>query len=776
MSDSENIEYLQPGFDPKSLTIPRLRSILVAHNVPYSSSAKKAQLVEIFNEHIVPQSQKILDVRARAKRSSMGIVDANTVSNTGRPFDEREDLAPPRRVSTRRSRSPRKAPPKIKSEEPEIEASMPPPAPPSPSKRASRVASRQVQAEPVATIPDVAPVPEPVDNTISKRTHREVTPKLKTEESDGLLKHTFDVFTSDNPFQSGGSPAVVEPTPSRRRRTTGHNASRSLSKSDHGLANYQDHADHHEPDAYAGAGEPTPKPPKSARRKTPEVRYEPPQPRHEAPEVRYEPPAVRYEPQEVRYEAPTARFEPPAARYEAPAVRYESPAPPTPSTIEAGEEFTPQEQLELAAEEAVKNQTAMTTASLHGRQPIKANKTSKKTPFLMLLVTALGVYAGWYRQEKIAVGYCGAGRTVSSIPSAIEVPEWAQPVLPAEIAVPPAIIDALEPGCEPCPAHAYCYSDFTVRCEQDYILKPHPFALGGVVPLPPTCEPDGEKVRRVQAVADRAIEELRERAAKYECREPINEEGTLVDTPAIEELELKQIIGKKRSRKMSNQEFEDIWGPAIGEIKRREEVKVEVKEASDSDAVPDTFLSSASLARVSLTCAARRSIRLGLARYRFQISVMIALVLTAIYGRSRFISDRAAAAKVPALVEEVLDLLAQQKERGYEDDTEDPWLFLPNLRDVVLRSTHSLHQRERIWRRVIAVVEQNSNVRTSQREGRSGEVGRAWEWIGPTTGDNSGRRRKSGRISYMPDAQAEDAATPEEKPLLRKWEEPRPVY
>lgn len=166
-----------------------------------------------------------------------------------------------------------------------------------------------------------------------------------------------------------------------------------------------------------------------------------------------------------------------------------------------------------------------------------------------------------------------------------------------------------------------------------------------------------------------------------------------------------------------------------------------------------------------------------MARHRFQISVVIALLVTAVYGRARFISDRAAAAQVPALVNDVLGRLAQQKERGYQDDMDDPWLFLPNLRDDVLRSTHSLRQRERIWRRVIAVVEQNSNVRTGQREGRSGEVGRAWEWIGPTTGDSGGRRRRSGRVSWGPDVKPEDSPVSEEKSYLhRKWEEPRPVY
>ncbi|KAI0446825.1 Man1-Src1p-C-terminal domain-containing protein [Xylaria telfairii] len=746
MSDPESLDYLQPGFDPKSLTIPRLRSILVAHNVTYPSSAKKGQLIDIFNELVLPQSKKILDARARAKRTSKGIFDVASVSSSN-PFDQHEDLAPPppRPVSTQRSRSPRKASARVKSEEPDFDLPMPPPVPSSPSKRASRYASRHISDTETGSEQDAS--------AALKRPRPVATPKLKTEESDGLFRRTSDVFTSDNPFQSGSSPAVAEHTPTNRRRTASHNASRSTSNGarrrtdDHSLSfDEQGLLYDEQPAAYDGPDMLKPRiahdgldmlKPRVARRRTPEPRYETP-------------------------------------------ATPETPEMPEPLPMEVGEEFTPQEQLELAAEDAVKGRKVV----MRGRHGHQSKKTNKRTPLTMFLITVLGVYAGWYRQEKIAVGYCGAGQTVSSIPSEIEVPEWAQSVLPAEISIPQAIIDGLEPECEPCPAHAYCYGDFTVRCEQDYILKPHPFALGGVVPLPPTCEPDGEKVRRVQAVANKAIEELRERAAKYECREPINEEGTIVDTPEMEELELKQAINKKKSRKMSNQEFEDLWGSAIGDVKQRDEVQVEVKKTrrahrtSDSATVPNTYLSSTSLARIPLACAVRRSIRLGLARHRFQISALIALIVTVIYGRSRFLSDRAMVAQVPTLVDQVLDRLAQQKERGYEDDIDDPWLFLPNLRDDVLRSTHSLRQRDRIWKRVIPIVEQNSNIRISQREGRSGEVGRAWEWIGPSIGDSGGRRRKSGRVSWGRDVKEEDSPAPggDRSHLHQKWEEPRPVY
>lgn len=150
------------------------------------------------------------------------------------------------------------------------------------------------------------------------------------------------------------------------------------------------------------------------------------------------------------------------------------------------------------------------------------------------------------------------------------------------------------------------------------------------------------------------------------------------------------------------------------------------------------------------------------------------LIALYFYIRARYRSHKAEVAQVPALVDLVLARLAQQKELG-EEEIDDPWLFLPNLRDDVLRAVHSLSVRDRIWVKVRAVVEQNSNVRTSQREGRSGEVGRAWEWIGPIGGD-SARRRRSGRVSFGPGVKAEESPEMSEKTGFSKWEEARPVY
>ncbi|KAF3017482.1 inner nuclear membrane protein enriched at telomere/subtelomere region [Neopestalotiopsis sp. 37M] len=711
MSDYDSLDYLQPGFDAKSLTIPRLRSALVAHNVNYPANAKKAQLVEIFEEQLRPQAKKILDQRAKAKRSSRGISDAES-SQSSNPFNEPEELAPPPpppSARARRSASPRKASTRIKSEEPD-HALLPPPR--SPTKRTSRASSKQPQTSDSDAAPDYG------NSLRTPKVRQAAPPVFKQEQSDeGFFRRESGAFSAENPFQSGSSPAV-EPTPKRRTTGYGYTTARSVSG-------------------------------RSPRKQVDGFGYS---------------------------DADDSNMSRSLEVSSNTLLRGKTPDFPPEPTVDFGEEFTPAEQLELEAEE---NHQGSQSAVVPASQARRAKSGGAGTSLGVLLTTVLAVYAGWFRQEKIAVGYCDVGRAAGTIPSELPVPEWAQSVLGDEIAVPQSVINTLEPTCEPCPAHAYCYGDFSVRCEQDYILKPHPFSLGGLIPLPPTCEADGEKVRRVQAVADRAVEELRERTAKYECGELTNDEGIKADSPAIDEQELKQVISEKKSKKMSNQEFDDLWGAAIGEIKAREEIKVETQQENretDSTAVPVTYLLSTSLARIPLTCAAKRSIRLGLARYRLQIGSVILSLLLAQYGRSRYRSNRAANAQVPALVDLVLERLANQKQ--INDDEDDPWLFLPNLRDDVLRSVHKLSQREKIWQRVRAVVEQNSNVRTSQREGRSGEVGRAWEWIGPSVGD-SARRRRSSRASWGPDLKSEDGDSEMEKSYLhQKWEEGggRPIY
>jgi hypothetical protein len=70
----ENAEYLQPNFDPTSLKVADLRRILLFHDVDYPSSAKKAELVNMFLDNITPKAEGLLKKKNKVRASSRGII------------------------------------------------------------------------------------------------------------------------------------------------------------------------------------------------------------------------------------------------------------------------------------------------------------------------------------------------------------------------------------------------------------------------------------------------------------------------------------------------------------------------------------------------------------------------------------------------------------------------------------------------------------------------------------------------------------------------------
>jgi len=129
-----------------------------------------------------------------------------------------------------------------------------------------------------------------------------------------------------------------------------------------------------------------------------------------------------------------------------------------------------------------------------------------------------------------------------------------------------------------------------------------------------------------------------------------------------------------------------------------------------------------------------------------------------------------------------LDRLATQATLHVQDKEDYPesWISIGQLRDDVLREQHSLRKREALWNKVKKVVEMNANVRASQRESRSGEISRVWEWIGAVGEiDGGDRRRKSGRVSWgVFDDKSSPVSGSDAGPEMvqSKWQEGRPIY
>lgn len=468
--------YLEPDFDPASLTMPRLRSILVAHNVNYPSSAKKGELVKLFNDNVLPQARKIRSANARVKRTSRGIEDVPSSQGTADEDEEEADLkrlAPPP-TSVRSSRRSTRA----RTEEAEEVTPMPRKtrhgtAPPEATpKRASSKHARTPVVE------EEEPEPEAKRSASRKSRASVVTPAVK----DGRKRDDTSPFSNDNVFQSGGSPPAGRTLEPERRRTTMHASRDTEARRSRDL-----------------------------RRRTEEVK------------------PIRQ--QMDGAVVPTRRtFDMPISR-----VKQQE-------EVEPSEEFTPEEQQELVQ---AQQSGELVPTRPKARRP--ASSAARTAPMAVTIAMLLGLATVW-RQEKVEVGYCGVGRPTTEL-AGVHIPDWAE---------------FIRPQCEPCPAHAFCGDKLETHCDQDFVQTPHPLSFGGLVPLAPSCEPDSMKAKRVKAVKERAVEQLREQNAKYECGEEAKAE--------IKEITLKQAISTRRRKGMSNEEFEDLWSSALGEIQGADEV------------------------------------------------------------------------------------------------------------------------------------------------------------------------------------------------------------
>ncbi|KAL4787285.1 Man1-Src1p-C-terminal domain-containing protein [Aspergillus varians] len=713
---ADEYDYLSSDFDLNSLTVPRLRSILVNHDVTYPASAKKAQLIRILEDEVLPQAKKLLRERERVRRTSAGITNmpSREASVSSEHEDEPERIVATPSTARRRGRS--KASTRASTADTEDASFTATPSSRKTTTRSHGRRSQKPEAEPnddyLAT-PVASSAFTPRASTVRKSRTRDVSHSIEPEPHSPALKtetYNQSVFTDDNPFQSGS------PVFSDRRKFGGISSERKRNSSAH----------------FSVGKSPYKETPRSRKSETPTY---------------------------IKNEEDLDGINQPLEAYES--HEFDN---------DAGEEFTPDEQLALEHEQA--------DLMYPPRHPIrkrqqKQGPISRAIPWLIIF-SLFTSFAAWWRKEKIEIGFCGIGKPTWSL-AETKVPEWA---------------NVLEPQCEPCPSHAFCYPNFEARCEHDFILTPHPLSLGGLIPFAPTCEPDSEKARRVKAVADKAVEALRDRRAKWECgqiTEPNNESGG----PDITEADLKQEVGKKRRRGMSDTEFDDLWKGALGDIIAKEEV---VAKTIPSSSV--LTLSSTSVARLPLSCALRRNIRLSLLAYRLPLSVLISCIAAAAYARSRVLARRSDLARVPELVATTLDRLASQAALHARGQAHEPYIPIGQLRDDVLRSELRGNRREGIWKRVRSVVEDNANIRAAVREGRGGDVARVWEWVGGIGGVGSVGSVKSVRrhvegsspgdqvhfSPLLPSSEVGSARVLDPLPTkgpreaVRKWDEGRPLY
>lgn len=80
-------EYLDPDFDPASLTVSQLLGVFGYHNIPFPQPYTKPKLVQLFNDQIKANATKLKKQRIK-KENSQASDEGITDGVTGKPLSQ----------------------------------------------------------------------------------------------------------------------------------------------------------------------------------------------------------------------------------------------------------------------------------------------------------------------------------------------------------------------------------------------------------------------------------------------------------------------------------------------------------------------------------------------------------------------------------------------------------------------------------------------------------------------------------------------------------------
>ncbi|TRM58646.1 Man1-Src1p-C-terminal domain-containing protein [Schizophyllum amplum] len=797
--------YLEPDFNPASLTVSQLLGVFGYHNVQYPTPYNKPTLVKLFNDEIKGKARKYKKERLK-KDNSIASDDGITDGVTGRLLNGGQAAVQPRRSSRRISRQP--------TEEPEPLAALP-----EPPKR------RRSSAQPTAAAPTRrAPVqPIVIEESEPEDEVEEAPPRKigrRKKNADGSKRTSRRVSGNDdsgwedhNIFQSGAeSSSPVRPSPprSKARKSSTSRKSRLSSSA----------------------------PPESPTRPSPPVKMLSPSPIR-APLSPPSPIPMRMPSGPFTFASSSPGPSGPFHGRNDRDVEWEEGATGVSEVPEldlvpeddddddedrpflGGEEYEDVE-VPIKGEEDDEVEAVGQRISEGPRRKLEAPRLQDEEPtpaspmrrlFFTLAILALGYLSWGYKQESAQIGFCTSEqngepmnsylqdlrvRRIEALECTVKDPDdpLAIPVRLSQVNMsmspekleqlsnstycPPVPLLPVPDSCTPCPAHAVCSRD-TVTCNEKFELKPNKFlffapphakvdlngttqpldawrlldGLPGLGPVafPPRCIDDGKWETLAMKHANRLGNMLRatrsERLCAGEYQEYAAKDGGEARQWGFSYDELASIFRKMTGNNNEKFNIKTMLDEALGRLSQYEVI---MQSTDDSGQRYYAHMED----NLSWACLAKVSVRETWAYYRLYVFAATAL---AIFGWWKLFQHRTKTVETQRARElalQVLETLQNQELMHYTDPVRAPEEYVGSarLRDLLLQQEWNKSQRERVWKHVERLVEGNENVRANLAEEGGGDEMRVWRWVG-SVGMTPMRPRKNSNI-FAPEEDYEE--------------------
>lgn len=176
-----------------------------------------------------------------------------------------------------------------------------------------------------------------------------------------------------------------------------------------------------------------------------------------------------------------------------------------------------------------------------------------------LVVSSLGLFAYWYREQTFLVGYCG-----QEIQWSFHSPSFS----PQVNAIVNSYLDTVKPACVPCPPHARCFPYLEIGCFEDFIeSKPWYYDVAPFIsPRAKSCVPDTKKAEKLEIMIDVTLDILRSKNAAVNCG------NGLIGEAGMSKTDLYDILVSLKAPYITMEEFDELWERAIVEVEKEPEI------------------------------------------------------------------------------------------------------------------------------------------------------------------------------------------------------------
>ncbi|KAG6832383.1 hypothetical protein H0H92_002651 [Tricholoma furcatifolium] len=762
-------EYLEPTFDPASLTVSQLLGVLAYHNVKYPTPYSKPKLAVLFNEQIKAKATQLKKERIK-KENSIASDDGIVDGATGQPLRKE----PSRRASRRLSQAP------IETNEAEDESA----ARSQPKRRRSsaqpslgRTLRKSTAAQPI-----LVEESEPEEDLPVKKVGR----SRKTAETAGAQGRRVSTAAEDsgwednNIFQSGAeSSSPARPSPIRpktaRKSVSGSHKSRKSSSA---------------PPQFLLSSPPklpqSPDKPGVASMSPLQSKFEPILPSvPRSDQLRLNP--TPFTPSRLRTPLPEQQREDSEDELniigeksivddDLDPMREEKPQELLEEVMESQEDDNIFKDPNIGESEELMEKEHYVGHSQRGVGFLRVFWLS--CSIILASIAACASYS--YRNQSASIGYCVSGSTTNSVLDELRKDRLAVQLCNLEnrtVIVDPDSPDETKPcplppllpwspnTCTPCPEHAQC-TESSVICERGYLLRPHPllfFLPASSAPrdiVPSLSSPPADWIWKFTTLLD-GVPGFGSVALPSRCVEDPKRKRNIGALGKAIEFHLGHERGHRVcvGGKVLEESIEDIdggdakrWGLELGSLREMMMIKTPPHLRPSFD---DTFneaiqqlvqwggivigedrenLRYVAHKEPSFTWACSITVRARKIWVEWRVTVFIitAIAIGMLYWRARRTQKLAENKRVMHLVQLTLDNLRHQEYAHHTDPVShpEPYLSSLQLRDLILQDEHSVASRSRIWHQVEHIVEGNANVRTNLEETGGGDELRVWRWVG----------------------------------------------